>query len=351
MIDYREKYLKYKKKYLQTKNIYGGGFDPNEPIELTIVTDVGEKTIEVSPTLSVSNHEFRIKLIEMLDLDKDKYYTLSFGDDILYTFGQHEQQEQQEQQEYREPVSLSLRVRDMLHKKPIYTFGQCGCQESVCTFNDFGIKEDALLQLQEVVSIQLDIETNVGEKKIEVSPEQSIFNHEFWMNVIDSFDLDKNKYYALSFADEIIYTFGPNGQHFYGNCENLTYNDWGIKDDARIQLLETDRAKITFIVSDQVYREDMVREYHNEDITIYYPKDLPLNAELFMYLLVVAITEKDGDEKKWEDVFGNNNWGEIYFIVDGDTEKVKIATLEVDTYWEADHKYIISEGLFRRTRG
>ena len=355
MIDYRKKYIKYKKKYIHAKNIYGGGCDTNTFIQLTIVTDVGEIKIEVSPTQSVSNREFRIKLIEMLGLDKNKYYTLSFGDDILYTFGQHEQHEQQEQQEFREPVSLARRVMDMLDKKPIYTFGQHEQheqQESLCTFNDFGIEEDTYLQLQEVVSIQLNIETNVDEfRAMEVSPVQSVFNHEFWINLIDEWEMDKNKYYALSFGGDILYTFGPNGQHFHGKSENTAYNDFGIEEGARLQLLESERAEITFILSDRspAYREDRVRVYDNENITIYYPISLPLNTELFMYLLVVASYKMDGDKNKWKDLFGHDNWGEIYFIEEDDPEEEEheIAALEVDTYWSENHKYIIYEGLMR----
>ena len=375
MIDYREKYLKYKKKYLQAKNIYVGGCDPIKPIKLTINTGATEVEIEVSPTLNVSNREFRIELINMLGLDKKKYYTLSYGDDILYTFGQHEQHEQHEQQEQQEQqayifeheffqqqeqqeqyrwddaVSLERRVMDMLDKKPIYTFGQPE-QYGSCTFNDFGIEEDAYLRLQEVVSIQLNIETDVDEfRAIEVSPVQSVCNHEFWMNLIDEWEMDKNKYYALSFGGDILYTFGPNGQHFHGKSENTAYNDFGIEEGARLQLLESERAEITFILSDRspAYREDRVRVYDNENITIYYPISLPLNTELFMYLLVVASYKMDGDKNKWKDLFGHDNWGEIYFIEEDDPEEEEheIAALEVDTYWSENHKYIIYEGLMR----
>ena len=230
MIDYREKYLKYKKKYLQAKNIYVGGCDINTLIELNIYSDMGETKIKVSPTQGVCNLEFRINLIEMLGLDKNKYYTLSFADEIFYIIGPQGQQEQ---------------------------------QESICSYNDLGIKDCACISLHEAPSAEITI--NVTDKK------------------------------------------------------SMTRT------------------------------AEKVAEYDNEDITIYYPKDLPLNAEIFMDLLVVAITEKSGDENKWKHFFDDDNWGDISFTVKGDTDEniYDIYNLEIDTYWKAEHNYTISQGIMR----
>ena len=292
MIDYREKYLKYKKKYLQAKNIYGGRL---------VRTASGLRQFDTQEGFSEVSYKDQIRALEKERVEEAMYEPLpevSYRDQIRALEGE--------------------RVEEAMYE-PLPEEENDG---------------NAVIELR----VQID----GVEGTIRVSPTQRVSNREFWIRLIDEWGFDKNKYYDLRFGEDILYTFGPDGQQ--GTTD--TYDDFGIEDGGRVSLQEVENVEALGVTVTSH------RTYEDEVITIYYPISIPLKAEIFMNLLKDAINERYDDDYKWKEFINNANWGDIYFTDDDDIDEsgIYLCDLERDMYWSEGQNFILYEGL-RRTRG